>query len=371
MSGSRRGVLGRRGIVFFLALIAAMVGYFGLRRWERTLARDVPPRAARSVLQSLPKGAVLVAELDLGALRTNPLTRAWLDEPRVVEGFGDIAALCGSDPLGQVERLAVAVPTGSDAGFGLVAQGKLDAGLLSTCAKKLIERRGGRTKIELDQGFTIVRDATMPDGARVAVRGDGPLFLAEPGYLAHAMRALGSAEPSLADDPEHSALRRSGGEGVFVVTAVLTPEQRLALVDELRKQGVVASPFAAVKGGALSIALSARLEVHAVAACDEARFAEPIAAQIREELKTQAATPLAKLVGYATLLERVSVETEGSEVHLRAALPAEEVLSVFRRVLALQRLMGGAANNEPRPASSGEGAPANLPALAPSAAPPN
>ncbi len=356
MIAQRRGVLGWRGVVVMAALIVAMVAFIALRRWERAHANVAAPAVARGVLESLPAGAVVAAELDLRALRAHPLTAAWLREPRVLEGLGDITAICGADPLEQVERLGVAVPTSNEAGFGLVALGSIDAGLLSTCAERLIARRGGTPSRELVAGFSVVRDAALPEGARVAVRRGGPLFLAEPAYLARALRMLTSAQPSLADDPAHAALRRRVGDGVLVVTAVLSKEQRTTLAVELERQGVIGSPFVGLAGGAVAVSLGERLDWHVVASCDAGGSAAAIGDQLRQELKTQAATPLAKLVGYASLLERVTVEVDGSDVHLRAALPPEDVLFVFRRVVALQRLAGGdaaPAANPLAPASTG------------------
>ncbi len=355
MSGHKRGVLGRRGAILLVALLGTMAGVLALRRGAGAHAKEAPHAAQRTVLESLPAGAVVAAELDLRALRNHPLTSAWFREPRIIEGLGDIATLCGADPLEQVERVAVAVPTSLDAGFAIVAQGDIDAGALSTCASRVILRREGKPIQEFIDGFSIVADGAVPGGARVAARRGGPLFLAEPAYLARAMRVLSSSEPSLAADPAHAALRRRVGEGVLVVTALLSQEHRATLASELERQGVVGSPLVGLASGAISASLGEQLDCHVLLSCDEAAAASSLGDLLRAELKTQAAAPLAKLVGYASLLERATVEVTGFDVHLRASLPPNDVLSVVRRVVALQRLTrssaAAASSSPPTPAS--------------------
>ncbi|MBM4358059.1 MAG: hypothetical protein FJ096_08100 [Deltaproteobacteria bacterium] len=358
MESRRRGVLDRRGIVLLVTLVATMLGWIAFRRWE---ARRVSPAheataLARRPFESLPAGAVVVAEFDLAALRSHPVTRDWLREPRMVEGLGNIGVLCGADPLDRVERLAVAIPSANDAGFGLVASGAPQPEA-ARCAEQVIERRGGTPARDVREGFTLVRDSRAPDGAMLAVGPRGLLLLAEPSYLTEIMHVV--ASPSSGGDARHAALRAAVGPGAVVVSVALTSELRATLNDELTKQHIASSPFTTLDGGAAALALGERLGFRALLAFGDADSATAARELIRAQLQSQGTTPLARLVGYASMLERVEVSTRGSAVELEADLAVEEFLGALRRLVTLQRLAS-------QPAPSG---PSSAVSPAPSAAP--
>jgi hypothetical protein len=345
--------LGRRGVLVVVVLLGALAGWIAIGR----LGRAKPARD-EGVTAAIPSGAIVVAVLDLAALRSHPLTRGFLREPRSVEGIGDLAQACGADPLELVDRLAVAVPARTDVGFGVFAQGALDAKTLSRCAETIVARRGGQPIRESRDGFIVVRDgAAGATGAALALRERGPLLLAEPAYLAAALKTVRGQEPGVVDDPAHRKLRASVGEATIVATVVLSSEQRASLGDELERPGIKASPIAAVRGGALAIRLEDQLYGHAIIACDGTGACATIAEALRAELAAKARAPLARVLGYAPLLERLMIEPRGDELHLRAAMPVADAVAIVRRLLALRQLAA-----QPQPSAAPPAPPTNDPA---------
>lgn len=339
MASARRSMLGRRGFVLLLLLVASMIGWVALRRWERGRAEHVV-EAPYDPLVEVPAGVFLAVDLDLAALRAHPATRDWLREPRMVEGLGDVASLCGADPLDRVERLLFAVPSAADAGFGLVASGTIDPELFLGCAERLIARRGGKATRETRDGVIRLRDLATPDAAEIALRPGRGLLLAEPALLRQMLSTRDARGGSLATEPAHVELRQALGSGTLVATAVLSEDQRRTLADELEKQGVAASPFAKLRSVGLSVAGGDTLRVRAMLVADDTTSAAAMAELVRAELVTQAKSPLASLVGYGPLLGRFSTNVEQTLVRLEAELPVTDVLFVLRRVVSLKRLVG-------------------------------
>jgi hypothetical protein len=367
MHRERRSVLGPRGVVLLVMLLVTMTTWIAFQRWDANRGRrePAPVEPLRGAVASLPSGAIVVGELDLLALRAHPVTRDWLREPRTVEGLGNIGALCGSDPLERVEKVAFAVPSVADLGFGLVAIGapQPDA---ATCAERVIERRGGTVARESTEAFSLVRDGRAPSGATLAVDPRGRLLLGERAYLTEIMKVASGGAPSVADDPLHERFRKAVGPGALVLSVVLTEDLRLSLGDELRKQGIAGSPFGALRGGAIAIALDQQLSLRGVLVTDDVAAAVGMSEALRVQLAAQSETTLARLVGYAPLLQRLEVAVQGTDVTLRAELRVEEFLAVLRRIVTLQRL-AGQASREGAPAA---GPSSPRPSDAPSA-PPN
>jgi hypothetical protein len=321
--------LGPRGAAVLVILFAAAFGWVLLRRGARVV---VEPHA---VLGAIPRGAIAVAELDLARLRQHPVTRAMLRESRTLPGLGDIAGLCGADPLERVDRLAFAIPADADLGFGVFASGPIEAKELSRCAETIVAKRGGKPVRESRRGFTVIQDAAVAaSSAALAVQDGGPLVVAEPGYLSAAMRVARGDGARFAADPGHAELRDAVGEGVFVATAVLTAAQRRTLAGELDKVGRTGSPFASLRAGALALGLDGELRLHGVLACDEREACTRIAELVRAELAGQAATAPARVLGYGAMLARIAVEAEGPRVHLFGTVPVDDALLLVRKALA-------------------------------------
>ncbi len=320
-------------------MVTLVVGWLYTSR--RRPSEESPAAApVRSVLAAIPQGAMLVAVVDLNALRATELGQRFLGHGRTVAGLGEIQTLCGNDPMDGVDQLAVAVPAaGADAGFGVFAAGAFDAERLLSCAARIVTRRGGKPVRRRHDRFVVLRDASLAlSSAELAVTDGGPFVLAEPPYLQASLEAMTDAGPAADLNGAHRMLRELVPQGVVVATVVLSEAQRRTLVAELRAQQLPDSPFGAVTAAALSIRLDQALHLEAVLRCDEASACEAIAARIDSARKLEAAALAARVTGLARVLEAMTVRARRTSVFVRVSMPLDDALALVQDWLALRRL---------------------------------
>jgi len=330
---SRRG-LGTRGFIMLAMMVLAVVGWLYVSR--RGQGREA---AAGSVLDAVPSEAMLIVVVDMKALRATELGQRLLGQGRSIAGLGEVRTLCGADPMDLVEQLAVVVPEATElGGFGVFATGAFDADKFLRCAELIIRKRGGKPVRQPRHGFAVLRDTNLSlSSAELAVSDGGPLILGEPAYVSAGLKAARAGRSDR--NAAHTALRdlvQSGG--VAVATVVLSREQRATLIDELRNQNMVDSPFAAVTAGALSVRLDSELHAHAVLQCGRPAACKAIAEIIDSERIEEAETLTAQAVGLSKVLQGVSVKADQTAVHLRSSIAVDEALTLLRRVLALRKL---------------------------------
>lgn len=335
-----------RGAAIVAVLVLAVVGWLLVKRRGHDGADP-----AASVLDVIPEGAMLVAVVDVEALRATDVGRNLLGEGRSVAGLGEVATLCGGDPMDAVAELGFAVPgMGADAGFGVFATGAFDAERLLSCASRIVEKRGGRPLRQERDGFAVLRDASMElSSAELAVADGGPLVLAEAAYLRASLEVAAARAPSTRAEAEHRHLRGLLDPGVITATVVLSEEQRRSLVDELRAQKMADSPFAALTSAGLSVQIGEELRLHAVLRCSDAARCAAVAALVDEARHDEAGSVTARVVGLAPVLERMRVAAEGDSVQLRASLPVDDALQLVRRAIALRQLGGSLERSVPEP----------------------
>jgi hypothetical protein len=353
--------LGRRGVAVLAAIVLALGGWIWLRRSQNDDASAGTPPPPAGVLAAIPEGALLVAVVDVTALRRSPLGERLLGRGRAIPGLGDVAAICGADPMAVVDELAFAVPAGFDAGFGLFAAGPIDAAQLLGCAEGIVRQRGGRPARSLVGRFGVLRDdGTGPAAAELAAADGGPVVLAEEAYVSRALELAGGRGRSAADEPAHRELRGLVEPGVLVATLVLGSDQLAALEAELRAQGADASPLRALRAGALSVRLDGALLVHAVARCQEASACAELADRIDEARHDEARTPAARAIGLAAVLEELVVEPAGEVVHIRATIPLARAADILERIMLwreIDQAVGPAPTSVPTVAPSASARP--------------
>jgi hypothetical protein len=326
--------LGRRGF----AILVLLVGLLAAWVWVGRRAKPSSPQHDGGVLARVPPGAMLVATVDVAALRQTEIGRNLLGEGRSISGLGQVQELCGSDPMDQVDELAIAVPAaGIDAGFGLFATGRFDAQSFVACAERIVSKRGGRPVTEPRDGFQVMRDAGMSTSSAQLAIEDGGMVLAEPAYVQSALAFAAGDHARPADDP-HGLLRESVEPGIVVATAVLSDDQRRTLADELRSQRMADSPFVDVVSAALSLRLTEVIAVHGVLRCDKATSCAAIAQLLDQARKEEASSLTARAVGLDKVLSRVAVRASEAGVHVEAAIPVDEALQLVRRLVALRHL---------------------------------
>jgi hypothetical protein len=337
----------RNGIILLvlaLGMAAGLAWMYG--------RRQQPELGSRS-LDAVPAGALLVATIDLAAVRASPVGARLLEQGREIPGLGKVKDLCGFDPIEVLDEIAVAVPAAGDTGdFGLVGSGRIEGEALIACASKVIEGRGGQPVLSTIGSFQTVRDASLgASGGEIAVRDRGMLLLGSGLYLRAMIDAADKRIPNIRSSEAHGQLARQVEGSAVRVTVVLTPEQRRMLALELQAEGP-ASPGSRVAGGAAGAALGATLALHAVVACDEPDACRALEGSLRRARDERAKDYAIRIVGFGAVLDRLELEAKQSYLHARVELPAEEAVLLFERLVALRGLrhpMPGEGPERPAP----------------------
>jgi len=343
----RRHGLGRTGLIVLGVCLAGLIAFVAS---TRSGGDDVAASEA-GTLRHIPAGPLLVAEIDVTALRKTPVGAQLLGEGRAIAGLGEIQKLCGSDPLDGVQRMALSVPELAGVGFGLFATGDIDREALLGCAAKILEQRGGKPQRQRQGAFEVLADASQtPEGARLAVADGGPLLLTEPAYLTPSLAV--SPDTSAAGGP-HEKLQGLVPPGVMVITAVLSETQRATLLDELRVQGATASPLRGLRDAAVSLRIVAsaaaegapagdgQVSVSAVLRCDAPEAAKALADDFEARRRKASSSIALRLVGLGGLLDAIRLRSEDRRVHADVTLPSSEVARLLSRLAALGRRRGG------------------------------
>lgn len=335
----------RNALLLFAIALTASTGLGAL--WRARHASSV----RSSAIDAVPTGAMLVAVVDLEALRAAPAFAPLFRSSREIPGLGAVREVCGSDPMDTLREMALSVPEAGDAGeLGLAAVGEVDDDAVVACASKVIERRGGRPVVTPIGAFRSVRDASMATtGGEIAVRKGGPVLLGSGNYLRSMIDAADGRIAGVRSQSAHSRLSREIGEGALRVTVALTAEQRETLASELRQAGAASSPASSIASAGLSLRLGPEVTLHAVLTCDASSACAELGRSFEAARQARAADPMLRLVGAGRVLELLRIQAEGELLHGRVDLPADQAAALVERLLALraQRREDPGAATEP------------------------
>jgi hypothetical protein len=366
-----------RGLVWFLGVVAVVAGAVFVLRALRS--NDLPPPAPKAdLLDAVPTSPMLLATIDLRALRATTLGSTLLSR----EGagvLGRVHEICGFEPVDALDEVALVVPSSpEDADFGLVAIGDVNRDAIVACAEKVIGARGG-TPVTTNLGsFRAVRDASTASG-EIAARPGGPLLVGAGSYLRTMVDTADGALPTVRTDSAHTALRAAIEDAPLArVTIVLSPRQRATIADEVARSGGKApAALEAVLAAALGAKITSEtLQAHAVVLVADPAHAKELDEAIDEVRRQRADDPLLRLLGLGQLLDRVRVSVDGTQVHLRLEMTISEAEIIADKLGALRDTEGAAAGRssaalpsplESAPASSDAPGPGDAPS--PTAAP--
>ncbi|WP_437876292.1 hypothetical protein [Sorangium sp. So ce513] len=335
----------RDGLI--LLLVGVLLG--GGLAWLLGRRQEAPPAAPRA-LDAVPAGALLVATLDLPALRASPAFASFLREEREIPGLGKVRDVCGFDPVAALTEVAIAVPAAGEGGdFGLVAAGAVQDEALLACASKVIQARGGQPIVSPLGSFRAVRDASAEGRGEIAVRPGGPILLGGGAYLRAMVDAADGRAATVGASGAHDDIARAVGEGAARVTVVLTAEQRAELGRELALSGAGRSPATAIRAGGVRVALGPEITVHGVVLCDAVAPCAELGAALRAARDARAGDLATRLVGLGSVLERIAIAAEGNALHARVTLSAEEAAGLVERLASLRGLRRPATRPAPAP----------------------
>ncbi|WP_437812182.1 hypothetical protein [Sorangium sp. So ce1078] len=342
----------RDGLV--LLLVGVLLG--GGLAWLLGRRQESPPAAAPRALDAVPAGALLVATLDLPALRASPAFASFLREEREIPGLGKVRDVCGFDPMAGLTEVAIAIPAAGESGdFGLVAAGAVQDEALLACASKVIEARGGRPVVAGLGTFRAVRDSSAEGRGEIAVRPGGPILLGGGAYLRAMVDAAEGRAATVGATAAHDDIARAVGEGAARVTVVLTPEQRAELGRELALSGAGRAPAASIVSGGAAVALGPEIAVHGAVLCDAEAPCADLGAQLRAARDARAEDLATRLIGLGAVLERIVIAAEGKALHARVKLSAEEASALVDRLASLRGLRQPSLGPREPPAPAPEG----------------
>jgi hypothetical protein len=355
--------------------------------------KPAPALNEATALDAIPSGAMLVATVDLTAVRSSSALGPLLRGDREIPGLGKVRDACGFDPLDGLRELVIAIPTPGSADeatgptgdlaettsdLGLAASGAVDAEALIACASKVITSRGGQPKVTSIGSFRAVRDASAgASSGEIAARPGGLLLLGGGPYLRAMIDAADNRVPRVRASPAHADLAAALGEGAARVTMVLTPGQRRDLAEELAESGAAGAPSGAITALGLSARLGPEIALHGVLTCNGEAPCRSLADRLAQARAARAGDVTVRLSELGAILDAAQIEPSGAAVHVYLAVPEAQAASLIERLLLrgggnrASRLLpspeGPRADprHDPAPSGSAQRAPAPDEALTP------
>jgi hypothetical protein len=331
----------RRRMTTFVAIAGAVaaIGAAAYAIHARNQPETLPPAPAHAdALDAVPDQSMLVVTVDLRALRASPLGGA-LAGPGARALLGDVKATCGFEPFDSLDQLALAAPaTGSDGDFGIVGSGPIDQPAMLECATKVIAARGGKPIATAVGSFKSVRDVSERASGttgEIAVRAGGPLLIGSGDFMRAMIDTADGALPTVKTNAAHAALREAVADGSAAeLSIVLSPAQRATIAEEVDSSGGKAP--AGLKG-VLAAALGAKVtsetvQLHGVILVADDRQAKELAGALDDVRKQRSENPLLRRLGLGSLLERVRVNADGKEVHVRLEATIFEVQQFLEKL---------------------------------------
>ena len=299
-----------------------------------------PAASEPAAVEAIPSGAFLVATIDLAAVRASPLAK----DLGGVREVGEVAELCGFDPLAHAKSVAIGVPEKPDGVFGLAITSDLAEDDLVRCAKRVMSARSAMPSVTRRGGWTLVEQEGLLSAAtrpKIAYRDGAPLLVARGDYLATMQGAVDGETKRAADASAHAALRkRALPNAFFVATALLPKSVRDRIQQEMGGDATPAGKktmagILAVSAVSLSVAPrgDAMLDVAAELDCDSDEACATVRDFLDQKRKSIAAEPGARFAGIAGLLDAVHLDAKGPSVALSLTAPEGEIVRAARAVL--------------------------------------
>jgi hypothetical protein len=324
---------------------------------------------------AVPKDAFLVATVNLAELRRSPIYDVVLGTPRsdgVLPlakglGMGKLADACGFDPLGRVEKLAVAVPEEGDKGeLGVAARVTVNREELEKCTNAIADQRGGKVETREIGGFVVVESSQTSGAAQPRLAyGHGGILVAGRGAWFDAMlSAADGKSPSLKDAREHVALRASltKHDGwhtpTVLITALLPKPLRERLKNEMGaeigSQDTSSAIMAGVLGvSAVGLALNAGgpgkpVEAAIELVCDDGPACAAVDKLIQKKRLELSKELGIRMIGFGPLIDSVESKQDGARIRVTGGTSSDGLASTIERVLKLR------ARRDPAPPPNNE-----------------
>lgn len=335
-------------------------------------------------IDAVPKESFLAGTMDVSELRRSPIYDAVLGKSGAagskVVGLGALEEACGFDPFTRVEKLAIAVPEKEGVhDFGLVARVHVTGDELSTCKRRLDEKRGGGPSEAKQRGDFVVLEGVSAGGTKGRLAyGKKDLLVVSTGEWFDAILATANREaPSIREAKEHEALRASltSREGWRMPTLLVTAILPRALRDRIRGEmsaeadakdgsraamaGVlgVSAIGLAVKAGRSGGHVDARIEM----ACDSADACGQVDKLVQKKRLDWSKDLALRMVGFGPIIDSLETKHEGARLEVSASANADMLANTIERVMRLRSRPSPRGTEDDRPQPPRPAAPPDAP----------
>jgi hypothetical protein len=296
-----------------------------------TLAAIAPLALAAPTVEALriiPGDSVAVGSVNLGALRTSPLSGRIFDETDKMTCDGDVARFLGEaglDPARDVDVVTVAVRPRQDGRNGdalVVAEGRFDSQRIIAA----LVARGVKPTGTNNGAYYMLPEEDDHEGrsGAIAFISDGFAVIGSEDAVKGALNAVARGGAGFPDTPLGSQLARvdTAAQAWMVVDV-----ERMSRLAPHGEQGSSATIFAAVKkmtyAGLWTTDTGTALSIGGVALSEDAETRELLEDAIRGALASARLAAQEKDPELVKVLRQATVSRDGEGVRFGASIPAE------------------------------------------------
>ena len=323
--------------------------FFAFSIWLVALALVVSPAAAgESLMDELPEGHDTVIAVDFTELRDSPLYDRAFEmlnaNPAVKDSFQQMQRELGIDAKSDLDALVMTSnspplsagllnhPSGaldqaaaqeSDGGLVLI-RGDIEP---ETLLARLSDDSAAEGDEDVDEGEREASRSLRRDGVEITVLDERTVAIAlgPTAYLDQAKDKLAAERSGPGSIFDESVRRLGANQGLYMMIQPTIEDP-----DRVRRQmGAVAS------FGALSLDLKNEVRLAGFLHLDSEENATALASQIDELRQEISGNPLASMLGFAPVLENLSVQQDGGELFIRTSMTNQQALRIARQASTL------------------------------------
>jgi hypothetical protein len=274
----------------------------------------------------VPRGATLVASVEVPALLDSPLWRGLVGDD--AQGLARLRTACGFDLLERVRTVAIVALGSEEQPFehlGFLARGELPRRELIECIERAFEADGVSTRRMSIDGLPAIASAQGTSRV-VFLRGD-TVIGGDETLVREMIRVERGETPSAnADEWLARMWQRIHDRGEIAIAARLPPRWRQWLV---RLSGRELQGIEELRAIGLGATIHRRLGLTLVADATDEAHARTVAEAVRARIAEALEHPLFRSSPVGTALERLDLDVEGARVLATVDLDAEHLAALI------------------------------------------
>jgi hypothetical protein len=299
--------------------------------------------AAKEDMALIPREADIVVMANLTRMRNTDMWRKIQDlrdsDANSKKEYDDFVKRCQLDPMKEIDSVFLAFPqSGGGKDFAAVLRGKFDEDKLVACAKDQAKKDGAELQISEYNGKKLYTDgkkqeawATFLDKSTVAV---GSQVWAKKVIDQAAGKGQGSAK----DNEQLMGLVKRAKTNDGIWGAGIVPQSAR---DQLKTNPMLAAA-GSMKAVFGSVDFQKGVAADANVDLGSENDAKEVAAKATAQLLEAKKNPQLMMMGMASFLDTVKIESKGPTFHLTIDLTQQQVDDLINRVKGILKSFGGA-----------------------------